>query len=338
MGCEVSTTLKEKELEAFCLDIMNKIHHEDCLEFMKQVPDNYFQLLIVDPPYFEIKGEFDFIWKTFDDYLSWIEELAVEFKRILSDNGSLYVYGHAKRIAYKQIIFDRYFNLENHIVWEKADCRTRIGVEVFRSFPPIKEHILFYSNEIGMTGLEQIIEEFIKPRNPFSKYLKSEFSKANITSKEISILFPSKTGNLTGCVSNWLNGDNVITEDQYLKIRSFLNDKYLLMPYENLRKEYENLRRPFSNTYRLGDIMKFTQEVTTTGKYSHPTQKPPKLSKAIISTSSTKDTKVFIPFVGSGTEAEACKSLGLDWCGCELELDYVNIARERLEKVQGSLF
>ena len=42
--------------------------------------------------------------------------------------------------------------------------------------------------------------------------------------------------------------------------------------------------------------------------------------------------------MGSGTTAVACKSLGLDWCGCELEPDYVEVANKRLEQVQGSLF
>ena len=32
-------------------DKMNKIHNIDCLEFMKDVPDNYFDLVLTDPPY-----------------------------------------------------------------------------------------------------------------------------------------------------------------------------------------------------------------------------------------------------------------------------------------------
>lgn len=30
---------------------INKIHHGDCLELMKDIPDNYFDLIITDPPY-----------------------------------------------------------------------------------------------------------------------------------------------------------------------------------------------------------------------------------------------------------------------------------------------
>jgi len=72
----------------------------------------------------------------------------------------------------------------------------------------------------------------------------------------------------------------------------------------------------------------------------HPTQKPPELFRYCIEVSKVEEnSKIFDPFMGSGTTALACKSLGgIDWCGCELEQDYVAIANKRLEKVQGSLF
>ncbi len=30
---------------------LNKIHNMDCLEFMKTVPDNFYDLCLTDPPY-----------------------------------------------------------------------------------------------------------------------------------------------------------------------------------------------------------------------------------------------------------------------------------------------
>ena len=44
------------------------------------------------------------------------------------------------------------------------------------------------------------------------------------------------------------------------------------------------------------------------------------------------------PFMGSGTTAIACKSLGLDYIGSELDKDYFEIIQKRLSSVQGSLF
>ena len=95
-------------------NMIGKIYCEDCLITMSKIKDKSVNLIIADFPYFEVKGEFDFIWKDFNEFLEWVEVCAKEFKRILADNGSLYVYGHAKKIAYKQIIFDKYFNLENY--------------------------------------------------------------------------------------------------------------------------------------------------------------------------------------------------------------------------------
>ena len=77
---------------------------------------------------------------------------------------------------------------------------------------------------------------------------------------------------------------------------------------------------------------------TRTQNELHPTQKPVPLIEFLAKKSSEQGDIVFDPFMGSGTTAIACQSLGLDWCGCELEPDYVAIANKRLEKVQGSLF
>ena len=73
-------------------------------------------------------------------------------------------------------------------------------------------------------------------------------------------------------------------------------------------------------------------------KYDHPTQKPPTLTGELLRVVTLKDSKIYIPFCGSGVEAEQCKSLGLPWVANEINADYVEIANKRLEQVQGSLF
>lgn len=48
--------------------------------------------------------------------------------------------------------------------------------------------------------------------------------------------------------------------------------------------------------------------------------------------------KIFDPFLGSGTTAIACKSMGLDWWGCELQQEYINVIERRLTETQMDLF
>ena len=320
--------------------MINKVHLGDWTT--NQLEDKSVQLIIADPPYFEVKGEFDFVWNSFDDYLKDVEKWAIECKRVLADNGTLFWYGDKKKIAYSQIIFDKYFNLENSLVWRKKDSMQYqyYSPDLARSFNTHNERILMYSNEIDLTGLELINEEFIKPRNPFSKYLKEEFKKANITNKEISKLFPSKTGGLTGCVSNWLNGDNVITKEQYTKIRDFLNNEYLRKEYEDLRKEYEDKRRYFYNPNKLEEVLEFSQESHITRKYKHDTKKPETLTRALIQTCSRKGDLVLVPFAGSGTECAMAAKEGREFIGFDIEPKYVEMANARCSEhlKQTSLF
>jgi site-specific DNA-methyltransferase (adenine-specific) len=315
------------------------IHNADCMEVMAGMEDKSQNLIIVDPPYFEVKGGFDFIWSSFEDYLKDVEKWAVEIKRILADNGTLFWWGNTKKIAYTQIILDKYFSLENSMMWRKVDSMQYqyYSIELSRSFNTHTERILMYSNEFepeewDKTGTERILEEHIRPKHPFALYMRAEFKRANISNKEIAKLFPSNTGGLTGCVSNWLNGKNTPTEDQYNKIKNYLNGECLRKEYEELRKEYEELRRPFNNYLKLEDVLEFSQESNITRKYSHPTQKAPKICSSLIRVCSKKGQNMFIPFVGSGTEVIQGEHYGLNIVGCELDEDYYKAACERIRK------
>ena len=74
------------------------------------------------------------------------------------------------------------------------------------------------------------------------------------------------------------------------------------------------------------------------GNEFHPTQKPTDLIEYLLRKSMKDGDIVYDPFMGSGTTAIACKSLGLDYIGSELDEDYYKIIQKRLSKVQASLF
>ena len=305
-----------------------------------QLPDKSVQLIIADPPYYKVKGDFDFVWKTFDDYLQDVERWAIECKRVLADNGTLYWYGDAKNIAYAQIIFDKHFNLLNSLVWENTnDHKQQIRFNTdLRTFAPLTERLLMYEQRGQKTGGELIFEQFLKPKNPFSKYLKIEFKNAGFTNREIAQLFPSRTGGLTGCVSNWLNGDNVITEEQYNVIREYCNNKYLQKPYEELKAEYEELRRPFNNERFYGDVIRIPNYET--GNHEHDTPKPEKLTREIILISSRPNDLILVPFAGSGTECAMAIKENRNFIGFEINEKHVNYGNKRTDniKAQPSLF
>ena len=84
-------TLKNKTAADFevpdksriCLNIM------DCCDFLKQIPDNSIQLICVDPPYnLELAG-----WDIYDNYIEWAAQWLYEAYRVLSDSGSMVIFG-----------------------------------------------------------------------------------------------------------------------------------------------------------------------------------------------------------------------------------------------------
>ena len=64
----------------------------------------------------------------------------------------------------------------------------------------------------------------------------------------------------------------------------------------------------------------------------HPTQKPLELCEWLIKTYTNEEMVVLDNCMGSGTTGEACKILNRNFIGIELNEEYFNIARERIEE------
>ena len=69
----------------------------------------------------------------------------------------------------------------------------------------------------------------------------------------------------------------------------------------------------------------------------HPTQKPIALMKKLIDIHSIKDQSVLDPFMGSGTTGVACKELGRNFIGIEIEPKYYEIAKKRINNTQENM-
>ena len=322
----------------------NRVYNIDFLE--NTLPDKCANLILADPPYFEVKGEFDFIWKSFDDYLKDVEKWAIECKRLLADNGTLFWYGDAKNIAYSQIIFDKYFNLINNLVWDKGSFMGLEKSEGLRSFAPCTERILMYGSKAqDTTGRDFIEENYIAPRNPFSREISKGMTLYNLREIDFRKLRPSKNGNLTGWCSNIILGSSNPTKQDWDLIETIIKSgkeyEELRKEYEELRKEYEELRRPFANYFKLQEIFRFSNEAVKTGaKYDHDTVKPETLTRALILTCSRVNDLVVVPFAGSGTECAMSVKENRKTIGFEITEKHAKMSNDRVQNIlrQPSLF
>ena len=69
----------------------------------------------------------------------------------------------------------------------------------------------------------------------------------------------------------------------------------------------------------------------------HPTQKPVKLYEWLLMNYAKEGDRILDTHLGSGSIAIACHNLGFDLVGCELDTDYFNAAKKRLEQHQSQL-
>ena len=296
----------------------NKVYHCDFLN--NSLPDKCANLIIADPPYFEVKGEFDFIWKSFNDYLKDVEKWAVECKRILSDNGTVLIYGDAKNIAYTQIIFDKYFKLLNSLVWENTnDHKQQIRFNNdLRTFAPLTERVLMYG---------QNIEPDKNVFQPIMDYIKTERIKCGWNYMQMDNYMNIKA---SSCFWDKQTSHEFVipTKDNWGKLQQ---TGFFRKEYEDLRREYEDLRRPFNNEFHYGDVIRLPNYETC--DYDHDTIKPEKLTRIFILTCSKPNDLIIIPFAGSGTECAMSVKEGRRCVGYDITEKYVDMSNNRINAI-----
>ena len=319
------------------------------------IPDKSVDLIILDPPYYKIKGKFDFIWKTMDDYISWCTQWVKECERVLSSRGSLYLYGVELQLEIMATEISKITSLEyrNRITLHKPQSYIKDlygSQEHFRRFIPSAEFLLFYTFK-DETGWSKA--------NISSKYvdliaeIQLDVFNSGISQEDVINLFLSE-GRYTSEASarvhasykiGWNKGKrfDLMDEKMYRHLSKEINwsktydhfkSKYL--DIKNLLddevKKYESERYTFNAKDGMTNVWDFEPD-RGKSKTKHPTQKPAAICDRIINISSNAGDVVLIPFAGSGSECVSAAKLKRDFIGFELEPEYIEIANQRLESL-----
>ena len=92
------------------------------------------------------------------------------------------------------------------------------------------------------------------------------------------------------------------------------------------------IRKSDNPNYNLETI-----EMPPKAKNTHISVKPIKLFSYLITIGTRENEIVFDPFIGSGTTAMACIGLNRRYIGCEINKEYYDICKARIESVQECL-
>lgn len=123
---------------------------------------------------------------------------------------------------------------------------------------------------------------------------------------------------------NKINYYPVMTECKERKVKNYLSAKTDLYGEETqvehtTKYKYPKTILPFSNAIQKGKL--------------HPTQKPVELLEYLIKTYTNEGETVLDNCMGSGSTGIACKNTNRDFIGIELDENYFNIAKQRIEGV-----
>ena len=251
-------------LEAYYSDESTKLFCEDSLVLLKEIPDETFDLIFADPPYFLSndgiscksgkqvsvnKGEWDRV-SSFEDKHEFNRTWISECRRILKPSGTILISGTFHNIYSIGVALEQEnYKILNNITWEKLNPPPNLGC---RCFTHSTETLLWAK--------------------------------------------PDKRG------------------------KHYFN--YELMKQLNSGKQMKDVWR--------GKLTPKAEKVE--GK--HPTQKPEYLLERIILATTEEGAIILDPFVGSGTTAVVAKRLKRRCVGIDNEIKFIDIAINRLKKVQ----
>ena len=304
--------------------------------------------IYIDPPY--NTGSDSFNYNDNFNHSTWLTfmknrlELA---KKLLSDNGVIFVQCDDNEQAYLKVLMDEIFGRDNFINNISVKISPSSGVK--RRFANIKfiknkENILLYKKRnISLNKLYDITKEY---DDHYSIYFLKDDNVKKIIIEESENIFrthdPSKwsidnfkdknyTEKINDKVYKVYNFDKTLFEYIIKTSTGKLNRlEPLAWKLSEDKTNITTLRGDFWDIGIEGDIGNVNKEGNT--KFGEG-QKPERLIKDII-VSSTKKNDIVLDFhLGSGTTAAVAHKMGRRYIGIE-QMDYIeNITVERLNKV-----
>lgn len=301
-----NTKMENEQLKKWTDTIQNM----DCIDGLKKLPVKSVDLIIADPPYFKtINEEWDYKWRTEEDYIEWAEKWIKELSRIVKTNCSFWLFGYVKILSKILPIVEKYgFVFRQQIIVDKG-MRSISGraTKNYKMFPTTTESIFF----------------FVKNNQPnIKKFLKERQKEIGLTAKEINEKMEVKSNG--GGLWSLYTGENILaqipTKEMWEKLQEILKFK---MDYSEVNFTF-NPQMGFTDVWTDIDFYKEDR--------NHSTQKPVKLIERLVIASSNEGMLVLDPFMGSGTTAVAARKLKRHFIGFEVDKKYYDYSLSRISQ------
>ena len=301
---------------------MNKIITGNAIEILKELPDCYADCCITSPPYlglrdYGVNGQIG-LENSVEDYINRLTDIFREVRRVLKNDGTLWLnigdsyatsnseYSNCKRKDLIGVPWLLAFALRNDgwylrqdIIWEKPNAMPE---SVKDRCTKSHEYIFLFSKKSKYYFNYEAIKE---PAVGFNNIMPAG-SKGTLTPNS-----RLRKGN-----SRTFRGGGAYTKGQ-----SFNNSA------EAKRESHGNT----DNTTGLRNKRSVWRVATQGYREAHFATFPEKLIEPCVLAGSKEGGIVLDPFLGSGTTAAVAKKHNRGFIGIELNPEYVEMAKRRLE-------
>lgn len=325
---------------------MQQVLHGDCLELMKDIPDESIDMILCDLPYGTTACKWDVIIP--------FDKLWEQYERVLKDKGSIILTASQPFTSILLMSNLKWFSHE--WVWEKE-----MGSNfMLANKQPLKIHesILVFNRPIN-----EVKNDFGK-YSDIRDYFQEERKKTNLSYKEINEKCFGSASNGGGMASNILTsykkGWSFPSKEKYEALQKIGICKN---PYYELKNEYlkafeiDRTYNPIKTDGKpyvikqggVSDVYGNKENNITTENNGdrfptsilkikrdkekvHPTQKPIALFEYLIKTYTNEGDLVLDNCAGSGTTAIACINTNRNYILMEKEEKYFEIIENRIKK------
>lgn len=295
------------------MDIKNVLISGDCMEVMKQIPSESIGGCITDPPY-----NYEFIGR------NWNKEEINRRKERVNGNSSTLV----KNIPYGSglaggVRNERWYQKNRSNILEYQEWCETWGRELYRISKPGALVLVFNSTrtvahvQVSLENCGFYARDMIVWRRA------SGIPKGLNVAKKLEQMGhenPDKWEGWHSCLRNEWEAICVVQKP--------LKNNYI----ETLTEYGVGLFNAKTEQGFQSNIIENITRDKLDEFNIHCTVKPLELIEKLVEMTMPKsDNNILIdPFLGSGTTAVACKKLGVNYCGIEIDDEYLEIARKRV--------
>ncbi|GBG94635.1 DNA modification methylase [Ligilactobacillus salitolerans] len=297
----------------------------DCLELMKEIPDNSIDMVLCDLPYGTIKGMQLSSWTSktteWDNRLP-LDALFKQYERLIKNTGAIVLFSQEPFTQELRTLKPFNLSFSYPMIWlkdswgnglyaKKAPLNVFEDINVFR-----KVHSLETNRRLREYS-KAVLDYIGKKAVDVEKEMGNERMKHFFHYKSPQFSLPTKQ-----TYSAFVNKYNLRSMPKYQTYEKMKNSFDKRLPTFNLCGENH-----------LENVFVFSKDK----EHYHPTQKPVKLLEKLIRIYSNKGELVLDNTMGSGSTGVACVNTKRDFIGMELDEEYFHIAEKRIREAQAEI-